>query len=101
VSLPRQQKVIGRQHLEFIFDELLHPLDLIKLPLELNVVTHKQTHLMLGDGLQHLQGPLHDLIKHLLHLAALPVDILELGLSHRHQRNQVFLLLVQGRVHFF
>lgn len=40
-------------YLKFIFDELLHPLDLIELPFELNVITHQQTHFLLGSVLQH------------------------------------------------
>jgi hypothetical protein len=63
------------------------------------VVAHEQTHLVLGDGLQLLQGSLHYLVQRLLDLAALAVDLLELGLGCGHLRHQRFLLLVQRGVH--
>ena len=53
VALPGEEEVVGRQDLELVFYEFLHPLDFVELALELDVVTHEQTHLVLGEGLQH------------------------------------------------
>jgi hypothetical protein len=95
VPLPGEEEVVGREHFEFVLDELLHPLDLVQLALQLDMVAHQQAHLVLCYRLQHLQCTLHYFIQHLFDLAAFAVDIFELGLSHSHQRDQIFLLLIE------
>lgn len=40
MSLPRQEEIVWTKHLKLVFNELFHPLDFIKLPLDFDVVTH-------------------------------------------------------------
>lgn len=100
MSFPGKEEVVGTKHFKLVFNELLHPLDFIKLPLKLNVVAHQQAHFAFGDILELLESSLHYFIQLFFNLTALPVDILELGFCYGHLIIETLLLLIQVWVHF-
>ena len=76
MSLPRKQKIIGRQYFKLVFDEFLHPLDLVKLSLEFNVIAHQQTHFKFGDIFELFECSLHNFIEIFFDFIRFSVDVL-------------------------
>lgn len=88
-------------YLIFVLDELFHPLNLIKLPFEFNVVTHQQTHFLLGCVLEHFQGLVHHFVYFFFDFGAFPVDVLESVLDYVHRLHQKLFLLVKMDIYLF
>lgn len=96
---PRGEEAVGRQDVELVLEEALHPLDVVVLPPDLQLVRDEVAQLPAGDHLQVLQGVVEHLRQVGLDLRGGAVDLLHLRVNRRQQFLQLVLSLFQVGVH--
>lgn len=96
---PGGQEAVGRQHVELVLEETLHPLDVVILPPDLQLLRDQVAELAPGNDLQLLQSLLEHLRQVVLDLHCFFVDFVHLLPHLRQQLLQLVLPLLQVRVH--